>query len=412
MNSDKTQAAGKNRHSILCVQWESAFRQAARAVSRSAQAIAFFSALFVASAGSAPAQTLDVLHAFTGADGGHSQSGLITDASGNLYGVGCDGGPGGYGTVIKVTPAGGSTVLYNFTGTDGYFPTASLVRDAQGNLYGTTSFGGSHGAGTAFMLTPSGTEKLLFDFNGANGDFPPSALVPDTQGNFFGVAFKGGTYGYGEIFVLHPPNKPKVLYNFTGGRDGGNPYGSLIQDAQGNLYGTTLTGGAAGIDGVGTVFVITPPLYKLQVLYNFIAGKDGWGVYGSLVRDAQGNLYGATSFGGAYGYGTVFEVLPTGRDKVLYSFTGGGDGANPFGGLIQDAKGNLYGTAPNGGAQGYGAVFEVSPSGSEKVLYSFTASLDGAAPYSGVIRDALGRLYGTTQTYGANGVGTVFRLTP
>jgi uncharacterized repeat protein (TIGR03803 family) len=409
MNSRKAHTIGRNRGSTECVR-ERILHRAARAVLRPALAIALLSALLLGGVKPAPAQTLTVLHAFTGTDGSHPQSGLVADASGNLYGAGYDGGTYGYGTVIEVTPSGGSTVLHNFTGADGDFPTASLVRDAQGNLYGTTSGGGSAGGGTVFMLTPSGTETVLLNFTGPNGDFPASALVQDSQGNFFGTTFYGGAYGYGEIYAVHPPNKPKVLYNFTGGLDGVGPYGSLILDAQGNLYGTTLAGGLPGMNGYGTVFAYSPSLNKLRALYTFVSGRDGWGVYGNLVLDAQGDLYGATYYGGAHGYGAVFEVLPTGKDKVLYTFTGGADGANPYGGLVQDAKGNLYGTTTGGGANGYGTVFMVTPSGTETVLYSFTGGSDGATPYGGVIRDAKGRLYGTTKTYGANGVGTVFRL--
>ncbi len=315
MNSRKTHTIGNNRFSIVCVRRERILRQAARAVSRPALAIAFLAALLVSAGSLAQAQTLNVLHAFTGADGSHSQSGVIADALGNLYGMTYDGGTYGYGTVFELPASGRLKVLYNFTGADGAFPLASLVRDAQGNLYGTASGYGNYGGGTAFILTPSGVEKVLFDFNGANGNFPASTLVPDMQGNLFGTTFRGGAYGYGMIFTVSPTAKSKVVYSFTGGADGGNPFGGLIRDSQGNLYGTTFTGGAAGINGAGTVFVITPPAYRPRVLYNFIPSRDGWGVYGSLVQDAQGNLYGATYFGGAHGDGTVFEIPTTAKKK-------------------------------------------------------------------------------------------------
>jgi len=219
-----------------------------------------------------------------------------------------------------------------------------------------------------------------------------------------------------------------VLYSFTGGADGGYPYDGLIQDASGNLYGTTYQGGTYGY---GTVFMVDQT-GKETVLYSFAgAGGDGANPYAGLVQDASGELYGTTYGGGASGYGTVFMLDQTGKETVLYSFTGsGGDGANPYAGLLQDASGNLYGTTYYGGhggagcrhrkPTGCGTVFELDTTGKETVLYAFPGTgLHGANPYAGLIQDTKGNLWGTT-VYGGRGCphrkppgcdsGTVFKV--
>jgi uncharacterized repeat protein (TIGR03803 family) len=208
-----------------------------------------------------------------------------------------------------------------------------------------------------------------------------------------------------------------LLYTFTGGADGGDPIGGLIMDAQGNLYGTTAEGGnLACLQGCGTVFKLDTRGNE-TVLYSFIGtGGDGYFPSATLVQDVQGNLYGTTQVGGAYGYGTVFKVNPSGSETVLYSFSGAGDGGDPnFAGLVTDNQGNLYGTTYFGGTYGYGTVFKLDSTDVETVLSSFTGvGGDGAGPSGGLVRDAQGNLYGTTESGGANGgtfgYGTVFKV--
>jgi uncharacterized repeat protein (TIGR03803 family) len=202
-----------------------------------------------------------------------------------------------------------------------------------------------------------------------------------------------------------------LLHQFTGVPDGNSPSGSLVGDQAGNYYGTTDSGG--DYDN-GTVFKLnTSGRYK--VLYSFTGGQDGGDPYGGLIRDAAGNFYGTTVKGGAFNLGTVIKLNASGKFKVLYSFAGGADGAFPYASLIRDAAGNLYGTTTQGGASGYGTVFKLDPTGSETLLHSFTGE-DGRDPNAGLIRDAAGNLYGTT-TLGGNlgcgggyGCGTVFKL--
>jgi uncharacterized repeat protein (TIGR03803 family) len=214
-----------------------------------------------------------------------------------------------------------------------------------------------------------------------------------------------------------PPAAPSfmVLHTFTGGADGSEPFAGLIQDGVGNLYGTT-TGGGASAHGV--VFELIrcdsePSGYEFKLLHTFTGGADGANPYAGLIRDAAGNLYGTTAVGGAHGWGVVFELIrcdsePSGYEfKLLHTFTGGADGGQPYAGLIRDAAGNLYGTTGLGGATstcgppyGCGVVFKLSPAGAETVLHSFTDGADGRSPMAGLIQDAAGNLYGTTPVGG------------
>jgi uncharacterized repeat protein (TIGR03803 family) len=262
-----------------------------------------------------------VLYSFNGGiDGGYPDGGLVRDQAGNLYGTTVDGGEGsgcyygGCGTVFKVDPSGKETVLYSFTaGTEGEYPVEGLVRDAVGNLYGITYQGGNSTCN-----------------NGGIGS------------------------GCGTVFELDKTGKLTVLHNFTGGIDGAYPSARLIRDARGNLYGTTIEGGRGCKPyGCGTVFQVDPS-GKETVLYAFTSGMDGGGGVSSLVRDAKGNLYGTSGAGGAYGQGMVFKLDTTGKKTVLYRFTGRTDGGSPVGPLVRDKAGNLYGATTYGGAYGCG----------------------------------------------------------
>jgi uncharacterized repeat protein (TIGR03803 family) len=358
---------------------------------------------------SAEPQTFKVLYKFKGgSDGGHPFAALIRDAAGNLYGTTRYGGAHGFGTVFKLSNAGKETVLYSFARHgDGAYPMADLVRDANGNLYGTTNEGGASGNGILFELDKTGKETVLHSFcsetgctDGAN---PQAGLVRDASGNLYGTTSNSGP-GYGTVFMLDTSGNETVLYDFGGNSDGANPVADLVRDAAGNLYGTTYYGNS------GTVFEVDKD-GNHTVLYGFSGGADGGNPAAGLVRDASGNLYGTTRYGGQYDSGTVFELASADRETVLHSFGSQGDGAYSVGGLVRDAAGNLYGTTGWGGAYGYGTVFKLSKAGKETVLHSFAGS-DGKFPYAALVRDAKGNLYGTTYAGGASGRGTVFKLTP
>ncbi len=410
----------------------------------------------VLATGSAQAQTYTekVLYSFKGGtDGAYPSGGLLRDAPGNLYGNTAEGGDpactfGGEpscGTVFKVDTTGKETVLYSFTGTggDGSLPLGGLVQDAQGNLYGATWTGGDFacfpaqgGCGTLFKVDTTDKETVLYSFTGynidpmlADGANPNGGLVLGVVGGLsylFGTTNVGGVYGYGTVFFWDLRFQYEgVMYSFPGQLLGkpsaypqaeAYPQAGLVQDAQGNLYGTTNQGGVpCGIiwwAGCGTVFKVDTS-GKETVLYSF-TGTRGDGAYPTtaLVLDEQGNLYGTTGGGGTFGHGTVFKVDTIGHETVLHSFTGTGlDGGGPSG-LVRDAQGNLYGTTSGGGTSGWGTVFKVDTTGHETVLYSFTGTGgDGANPTSGVVRDAQGNLYGTTYEGGTSDYGTVFKLT-
>ena len=247
------------------------------------------------------------------------------------------------------------------------------------------------------------TEHVLHSFTGgADGLLPVGGLVEDAKGNLYGTTENGGTSDYGVVFELTSTGVEKILYTF-GWTNGALPEASLVRDSKGNLYGTTFSGGTKGW---GTVFELSPSgSYTVQ--YKFTGGADGGSPHAALVRDSKGNLYGTTFYGGTKpgtkGFGTVFEVAPDGTEKTLYAFKSGGDGAYPDAGLVRDAKGNLYGTTQTGGTFGRGTVFEVSAAGVEKVLYSFTGGTDGWGSVAGLVRDTLGDLYGTTLYGGGSG---------
>jgi uncharacterized repeat protein (TIGR03803 family) len=301
------------------------------------------------------------------------------------------------------------TVLHGFGGADGSSPEASLIRDTQGNLYGTTTGGGAHNYGTVFMLSPSGAERVIYNFTGGvDGGEPYSSLIRDAQGNLYGTTEVGGAYGIGTVFAVTRAGVETVLHSFTG-PDGGYPIAGLIQDAQGNFYGTTDGGGA---NNKGTVFKLTPSGTE-TVLYSFTGGADGWNPYSGLVQDANGTLYGTTVYGGANGDGTVYKVTLSGVETVLYNFNGGACGSHPNGGVVLDAQGNLYGTTLIGSI-GWGAVFEIFPSsGICRVFHAFNPTGgDGGSPYAGLVQDSNGNLFGTTYIGGSNNWGTVFMVTP
>jgi uncharacterized repeat protein (TIGR03803 family) len=372
----------------------------------------------------AQAQTEKVVYPFSihNADGQGPQAGLILDKAGNFYGTTFGGGPFGWGTVFEITSAGEEKVLYAFGGKnpEGMHPNASLVFDKVGNLYGTTLLGGTNNAGTVFEISAAGTEEVLYSFGSRSGDgeTPYAGLVFDKKGNLYGTTSGGGAHSAGTVFEITTGGAEKVIYSFGSHTlDGSYPYyAGLVLGKAGRFYGTTYAGGAHGL---GTVFQVNES-GKEKVLYSF-GGQpgDGWKPYATVVLDKTGNLYGTTLLGGAFGEGTVFEMTSTGEEKLLYSFgSQSGDGNEPTASLILDTPGNLYGTTSQGGLYGvqtggYGTVFEITTAGTEKVLYEFGAqSGDGNYPIAGLVFDEKGNLYGTTKAGGSSGLGTVFEGTP
>ena len=391
---------------------------------------------------SAQAQTESVLYAFTGTDGYGPYANLVFDAAGNLYGTTVIGGASDAGTVFQLTPTSSGwqeSVLYSFTGgSDGANPWSALVLDAAGNLYGTTYFGGSHSYGIVFSLSQTSTGwqfTVLHSFTGGfDGGNPHAGVILDTSGNLYGTTYFGGR-GNGVVFELSPSAtgwKESVLHFFSGQNDGGYPGSRLLFDAAGKLYGTTTAG---GLDHQGVVFRLSPNssgTWNEAVLHAFTGGKDGAVPWGGLIVDPAGNLYGTTLNGGnlttcsGMGCGTAFKLKPASNgawiESVLHSFIGKADGAFPYGGLTIDASGNLYGATYFSGnltdcsGSGCGNIFKLTHSAGsnwkETVLYTFKGDTDGADPYSPPILDAAGNLYGVAPQAGSTQMGVVYEITP
>jgi uncharacterized repeat protein (TIGR03803 family) len=381
--------------------------------------LGFVLAAAIAPLNAALADRVNVLHTFSGPDGASPRAALILDEAGNLYGTTSNGGSANLGTVFKVAPDGTQSVLYSFTTKDGsQGPLAGLLRDNAGNLYGTTATGLRRRGGSVFRVSPAGIETSLYQFSGADpaGYLPVAPLIADAQGNIYGTTSKGGVNGGGTAFKLTPSGNIKVLFSFGHASDGFSPAGGLTVDKQGNLYGTTALGGT-GFGG--TIFKIAPDGTE-TTLYSFAQGSESFEPWGGVIRDKQGNLYGTTMYG-SYGPngGSVYKLAPDGTFTTLYSFGSGfRDGAQPLGNLVADRKGNLYGTTSSGGIQSCGTVFRISPDGTEKTLFSFNTATrayhKGVQPFAGLTIDHDGNLFGTTSFAGGtrkhSGQGTVFEI--
>jgi uncharacterized repeat protein (TIGR03803 family) len=386
------------------------------------------SALWMAAAIAAPAQVLAALHSFDNTDGAHPLAALVQGTDGSLYGTTVDGGTNGYGSVFKITTSGTLTTLYNFcsqTGCmDGKYPEAGLVEDSNGSLYGTTDAGGPNNAGTVFKIIPSRALTTLYSFCSqsgcADGEYPEASLVQGADGSLYGTTDAGGARNAGTVFKISPSGALTTLYSFcsqTDCADGKYPEAALVQATSGTFYGTTVAGGANG-DG-GTVFKIGPD-GPLTTLYSFCSQSDcADGKYpeAALVQDASGSLYGTTDAGGANDAGTVFRISPRGNLITLYSFCSQVncvDGEYPEAPLVLGTDKILYGTTDAGGANGYGSLFGISLRGVLRTVYSFCNQgncADGKYPGAALVQGTNGGFYGTTYSGGTNNVGTVFSLT-
>jgi len=398
---------------------------------------------------------MTTLYAFTGnADGAVPFGGVVLDPAGNVYGTAAFGGNGGAncgtppncGVVFKIDPRGQESLLHTFTGYpgDGANPFEGLTRDSAGRLYGlTASFL------ALYELQPSATfcaaalcpwnESILYNSEyGQLGGYATGIPTPDGQGNFYATSNTAGSTncgpGCGFVFKVGPQGQFTPIYNFQGGSDGAQPTGPLLL-ADGSLYGTTVSGGA----GYGTVYKIDANGNE-SIVYPFTGGNDGFGPWTGVIADEYGNLYGTTAVGGQHSSdcnggtcGVIFELVPNQQggytESVLYTFQGGADGGDPYGGLLRDSQGNFYGTTSQGGVSQFGpycgTVYRLTSAGTKTTLWNFTCGTDGANPaYGSLVMDQQGNLYGTTTTDGdlsttnpacggvGYGCGTVFKLTP
>lgn len=376
--------------------------------------------IVAATAAVSGAQVFKTVVAFNGSDGSDPSFGLVQGTDGNVYGITGQGGTNNEGTAFKVTPQGKLTTLHSFCAetncTDGSVP-EGLMQAVDGNFYGTTLAGGTGGNGIAFRMTPKGQVATLHNFcvPGNCGDgVDPYGLVQVGDGNLYGVT-SGNTCQYicETFFELSTTGKLETLYDFCEEDCPNGPYPSaLIAPAtNGDFYGTTEAGGSYVS---GSVFKVTLQ-GALTTLYSFCKGGNGMncpdGLYpiASPVQGPDGNFYGTTFLGGVSTYGTIYEITPAGVLTTLYSFCSlpnCADGSFPSSPLLLATDGNFYGTTPGGGANGYGTIFRLTPNGKFTTLYSFAAVAGSGFPFDGLIQGTNGTFYGTTGGDGDN--GTVF----
>ena len=390
----------------------------------------------------AAASTETVLWNFTNSNGDGAipwSDVLISDRSGNLYGTTQSGGTNNTGMVFELSPDGNGgyseTILHDFGAPgsgDGSAPYGSLLRDAAGNLYGTTQQGGTNLTGIIYMLSPKSggnwKERILYTFSASgasDGATPSAGLVMGKNRTLYGTTTYGGSYGAGTVFQISETNGAiveKVIHSFGGSGDGEYPYDPIVMGPDGNLYGTT----SIGNPGAGAVYklALNNGTWKETILYMFTGQNgDGSGMYYvGLVGDKAANIYGVTSFGGANGNGTVWELVYSNKTKtysenILYSFSSSGsDGQYPYGGLTTDGAGRLFGTTEQGGSNNQGVVYELKKNGSswtESVVHSFTGGTsDGVDPSGNLFLGSDGQLYGMAQFGGTSNEGIVYSVAP
>jgi uncharacterized repeat protein (TIGR03803 family) len=388
----------------------------------------------------APLAKESVLWSFTGGnDGGNPIGGVIADAAGNLYGGTIAGGPSDKGTIFELIGSGKrytEKTLVSFHGKNGNSSAGALTLGPTGELYGVTVWGGRYGYGSAFQLSTKGRprEHVIWSFNYSDGANPDVGMVLDDKGALYGTTAVGGAYGAGVVYKLTPAGQgysEKTLWTFGQGTDGKYSAAPLTLGANGVIYGTAGGGGKGCRNGCGIVFELTPSKsgYAERILYNFKGADDGSGPSSGVTIDGSGTMYGVTNYGGGttcasgYGCGTAYELTPQGAgsltytERVLWSFGKGTDGYYPMSNVVIGKRGELYGTAWQGGTYNAGTAYELVPHGGgyrETILWNFSVGDDGYDPRGNILMDDRGRLYGACYAGGSSEFpdGTVFRITP
>ena len=378
---------------------------------------------------STQAQTFTVLHTFQDSDGVRPMAGVTEDHAGNLYGTTAYGGLYDSGTAFKLTRNGNFTVLHSFgaTAADGAEPFSPLLLDRRGNLYGTTVLGGSNcepggtdslGCGTVFKISPSGNESVIHAFgaggpSSGDGMNPFSGLIADRSSNvMYGTTWDG--FNGSVVYQITPAGNETILYT----QKDPNLYGPLVLDASGDLWGTTGGGASDPCQGsCGSVFRLqkTSSGWVQTTTYTFTGQADGANPWAGLVYDRLRHVfYGVTPYGGAFGFGVLFELDSTGTQlTVLHSFDFHTDGAHPIANLIMDPLGNVYGVTPGGGANNQGTAFIYTVWGQFMTLHTFTSS--AGTPEGGLLFDwKTMTLFGTTAAGGdpVCHCGVVYSIAP
>ncbi len=362
--------------------------------------------ILLAVAAQAPAAPLATLHSFSGPDGNQPHAGLILGSDGNFYGTTLLGGTGvnPAGTVFRMTPNGDVTTLYTFSfQVTGDEPFAGVVEGSDGAFYGTTRGSGAY-LGNVFRVTSTGVFTDLHGFTGyfggLDGSHPQASLLQVGNGVFYGVTLDGGTFGSGTVFRVTSNADYMKLHSFEVADMGTAPTAALVDGGDGKLYGTT----SSNVFSVATDGTVAN-------VYKFAQG-EGAGAASSLVLGNDGKLYGTTSAGGQHSLGTLYRITTSGAYALLHSFANDGtDGYGPQGALIQAGDGSFYGTTVSGGRIGVGTVFRLATDGTVATIYDFAVNgTDGFSPFGGLVEGADGDLYGTTDGGGTSSDGTVFRL--
>jgi len=351
------------------------------------------------------AGAFSVIHTMNAAtEGNNSTSVFVKGSDNNLYALCNSGGTNNQGTAFNVSTSGGLTVLANFNGSFkfGNTPFSTFIKGKDSAYYATTSLGGAYGFGTIIKIC-GGTTSVLYSFNkGTDGGYPKGKLLLANDGNFYGMTSDGGAKNAGTVFKITPSGTYTVTHVFNSTTDGGNPVSGLIQASDGLLYGMTSTGGTGNS---GTIFKINLAGSSFNVIRNFVSATDGNAPVGDLVQANDGNFYGMTS-----GSAKIFKLTQAGVFTVIHTFNSSTEGYVPTGSLIQGIDGNLYGTCSDGATGSAGSVFQVTLSGTFKMLHAFNTTSDGRAPKGSLLQGSDGILYGTTSIGGTYNAGTIFKL--
>ncbi len=373
-----------------------------------------------------PTPTLTLIASLTNGNGASLNSAVVLASDGNFYGTTTLGGSANFGTVFQVTPTGTVTTLVNFTGPNGSYPVCALIQASDGNLYGTTNGGATDATGhpfnygTVFKLTLDGTLTTLFVFTNLNnsspddnGEYPQGTLVQGTDGNLYGTTTSGGTrdsqghFGVGTIFKMSLTGTLLISTTVHGlvATEPSKPEFPLIQGRDGNFYGVSFSQG----NNDGGIFRFTPGgvVTELHTFAN--SGAEGYNPHGGLVQGSDGNFYGTTEAAGSANTGSVYRLTPAGEFTVLHQWgpVQGPDGAQPRGEMMLARDGNLYGTTGSGGTGGVGTIFQLTPAGVLTIVFNIPNGSPASEPNTALIQGSDGNFYGRTD-YG--GLGAVFRL--
>jgi len=339
-------------------------------------------------------------------DGAHIYGHLTLASDGNFYGITYNGGSAGVGTIFKLTPDGVYSVIHTMAyATEGGNCYSSLTEGSDGQLYGTTYGGGQFSYGTVFKVTKGGLLTVIKQLNAADGTHPQSDIIQAKDGNYYGTCYNGGQFSTGVIFKVTKNGVYSVVKSFSSSTDGGYPYGGLMLDTDGSLYGMT---SYSGSKGGGTVYKFTTA-GAYSVVHPLDYTTEGNTSYSALVKGNDGSLYAMASAGGTYTYGSIFKTTTGGNFTVINNFNGAVLGNAPYSSFIKGKDSAYYCTTSAGGAYGYGSIVKIC-GGKATALFSFNKSTNGAYPKGDLILASDGNFYGMTSSGGTNGVGTIFKI--